>query len=72
MCIHVEIKQRVLKKNDVTFVQLVFFKSFLNVYFLESANRGGAQREGDVESEAGSKLSAQSLTWGSNSQTVRS
>ena len=33
----------------------------------ESARRGGAEREGDLESEAGSKLSAQSPMWGSNS-----
>ena len=31
----------------------------------------GAEREGDTESEAGSELSAQSLIWGSNSQTAR-
>ena len=35
---------------------------------------GGAEREGVTESEAapGSELSAQSPTWGSNSQTMRS
>ena len=32
---------------------------------------GGADREGDTESEAGSGLSAQSLMRGSNPQTVR-
>ena len=31
--------------------------------------RGGAEREGDTKSEAGSRLSAQSLMWGSNSPT---
>ena len=37
-------------------------------------SEGGAGREGDTESETapGSELSAQSLTWGSNSQTARS
>ena len=35
-------------------------------------SRGGAEREGDTESEAGSKLSAQSPTQGSNPRTVRS
>ena len=33
---------------------------------------GGGQREGGRESQAGCALSAQSLTWGSNSQTLRS
>ena len=35
-------------------------------------SRGGAEREGNRESQAGSKLSAQSPTWGSNPRTVRS
>ena len=38
----------------------------------QSMSRGGAERQGDTESKAGSKLSAQSPTWGSNSQTARS
>ena len=33
---------------------------------------GKRQREGETESQAGSALSAQSLMWVSNSQTVRS
>ena len=35
---------------------------------------GGAEREGDTDPKQapGSKLSAQSPTWGSNSQTMRS
>ena len=35
----------------------------------ESTSRGGAERKGDTESKQapGSQLSAQSLTWGSNS-----
>ena len=37
-----------------------------------SISRGGAQKKGDRESEAGSALSGQSLLWGSNSQTMRS
>ena len=53
---------------------------FLNVYsFLkdrerQSTSRGGAEREGDIESEAGSGLSAVSTepNAGSNSQTVKS
>ena len=34
--------------------------------------QGGAEREGERESQAGSALSAQSLMRGSNSRTVRS
>ena len=37
-----------------------------------TVSRGRADREGDTESEAGSELSAQSPTQGSNPQTVRS
>ena len=39
-----------------------------------TASRGGAEREGDtnLKQGPGSELSAQSLMWGSNSQTVRS
>ena len=40
----------------------IFFETFLNVYLfilreLESMSRGGAEREGDRESQAGSTLS---------------
>ena len=38
----------------------------------DTESRGGADREGDTEAQAGSTPSAQSLTWGSNSRTVRS
>ena len=38
----------------------------------QSMSRGGTEREGDKESEAGCELSAQSLMRGSNPQTVRS
>ena len=40
----------------------------------DSVSGGGEEREGDTESEAApvSELSAQSLTRGSNPQTVRS
>ena len=53
-------------------------KFFFNVYsFLRDRETEhewgrGREREGDTESEAGSRLSAPSPTWGSNSQTVRS
>ena len=33
---------------------------------------GGAEREGDTEPKQAPELSAQSLTWGSNSRTARS
>ena len=38
----------------------------------QNVSRRGAETDGDTESEAGSKLSAQSPTWGSNSRTMRS
>ena len=44
--------------------RMLFFFFFLNVYLLlrdrkrQSASRGGAEREGDTESEAGSRLRA--------------
>ena len=38
----------------------------------ESASRGGASREGDRGSKAGSALIAASPLWGLKSQTVRS
>ena len=48
-----------------------FFLMFIYFWERERASRGGAER-GDRGSKAGSELSAQSLMWGSNSQTVRS
>ena len=47
---------------------------FWFIFERESMSQGGAEWEGDTESEAdsGSDLSAQSPTWGSNPQTVRS
>ena len=63
---HIIIKWSKIKENF----------NFCNVYLFlrqrESMNRRGSEREGDTESEAGSRLSAQSLTRGSNSQTMRS
>ena len=49
-------------------------KNFFNVYFWERqcVSRGVAEKEGDTEPQAGSRLSAQSLMRGSNSRTVRS
>ena len=40
---------------------------FLSLFILRERNSGGgAEREGDRESEAGSTLTAESLMWGSN------
>ena len=52
----------------------VYEEIFFNILFLreKNTNRGGAEREGDRRSEAGSALTAASLMWGSNSQTLRS
>ena len=52
----------------------IFFSTFIYFWDRErqSMNGGGAEREGDTESETGSEPSAQSLTRGSNSQTARS
>ena len=52
----------------LSFVYSLFF--FFSVFILgetESLSRGGAERErgGERESQAGSTLSVQSLTWGS-------
>ena len=61
---------------NVVCVTSVFIFSFFFFKFIylerESANREGAETEGERESQAGSELSAQSPTWGSNPQTVRS
>ena len=43
----------------VAFFIMGDFTGFLNIYFLrDSMSRGGAEREGDTESEAGSRLRA--------------
>ena len=48
----------------------IFFKF---IYFeRERGREGGADREGERESQAGSTLPAQSPTWGSNLRTLRS
>ena len=59
-------KQGVIKKN--------FFNVYLFLRERQNVSEGGAEREGDTESEAGSgfELSAQSPTRGSNSRTGRS
>ena len=47
---------------------LFFFYFLMFIFERQSVSRGGAEREGDTESE----LSAQSPTWGSNPRTARS
>ena len=47
-------------------------KVYLFLREREHTSQGGAEREGDRGSEAGSALTADSPTWGSNSETVRS
>ena len=53
---------------------LLFFFKFIYLFLRErqSRSRGGAERGGDRESQAGSARSAQSPLWGSNLQTMRS
>ena len=56
-------------------ISLILFFFFFNVSLLlrESKHKpGGAEKEGDRESQAGSSLSEQSLIQGSNSGTMRS
>ena len=61
-----------------TQIIMTSFLNVLNMYLFfrksqrQSMSRGGAERDGDMESEAGSELSSQNLMWGLNSQTVRS
>ena len=57
------------------FIYWVKFKKIMFIYFereRQSMSWGGAEREEDRGSEAGSVLTAESPRWGSNSQTVRS
>ena len=70
-------EERISKK--IVGVSLSVFVNFFNVYlFLRERGRERVeegQREGDKRSKAGpafSALTAQSSTWGSNSQTLRS
>ena len=59
--------------GTVWFLLLFFFLMFVRLFSEPvRANGGGAETEGERESQAGSTLSAQSLTRGSNSPTARS
>ena len=49
-----------------------FFKCLFTYLQRECVSRGGAKREGERKSQAGSMLSAQSPTWGLISRTMRS
>ena len=52
--------------TDSTFID--FFKFIYFERERERQNMGGAERKGERKSQAGSALSAQSPTWGSNPQ----
>ena len=61
------------------FLTLIFFikKCFLSLYIYFERERqrdrvGEGKREGERESQVGFALSARSLMWGLNTQTVRS
>ena len=67
----------ILQTLDIFF----FFFNFLKFIYFERAREsepveggagGGAEREEDTGSQAGSVLTAEILTWGSDSQTGRS
>ena len=71
----------VVKEGLPEEVMFLSFLCFFNVYLVLreterkrdlTARKGGAERAGDRESQAGSSLSAQSLMQDSNPQTVRS
>ena len=52
---------------------LTYLFIFKFIYFeRERMTRGGAEREGERESQAGSAPSVQSPMWGSNPRTVKS
>ena len=59
---------------DFIFLHDYFFNVYLFLRERERAHesRGGAEREGDRRSEAGSALTAESPMCGSNSRTMRS
>ena len=59
----------VMKSREERFL---FFNFFKCLFLRESMNRGGAEREGDRGSQAGSTLTAESLMQGSNALIVRS
>ena len=61
-----------LMKLDFLFIKKFFLCLFLRERKRMRVSRGGVEREGDTESEAGSRLSAESLMQGLNPQTVRS
>ena len=68
-------ENHMLKMVFVFFLQKIFKCLFLREREREKQSMsrgGGAEQEGDTGSEAGSRLTAQSPTRGSNSQTTRS
>ena len=72
-CDHLEAAGAVLKALD-TFSQFSFFlfKMFVYSFSRDRESRGGAERGGDRESQAGSSLSVQSPAGGLISQTMSS
>ena len=57
--------------SQLSTARFIYFFKFVFIYFerdRDSTSGGGAEREGDRESQAGSALSAWSPLWGSNSQ----
>ena len=65
-CLVENIKGRCLGELEGCF----FFKFIYFEKEKETASGGGAERDGDRGSEAGSMLTEESPMWGSNSQTV--
>ena len=64
--------QNVYDYNLVMHTELLFFNVFISESERTRASMGEGQRERETGSEAGSVLTAVSLMWGSNSQTMRS
>ena len=61
-----------IRKEERWQINNLFFNFFKFTYFerkTERASGGGAEREGEGESQAGRVLPVQSPTWNSNSQT---
>ena len=61
-----------LPEANVNFLSFFFKFIYLFLRERESMSEGGAEREGERESQAGSTLSMRSPMWGLNSRTVRS
>ena len=73
-CTHCKIIAGSYFENLWSALKSFFFFKFIILRENErvSMSRGGAEREGERESQAGPALSVQSPTWGLNSGAVRS